>query len=164
MDVIYNDEEVAFYQELGFPGRAMRTMIGAPLPKNAEIVYQLALDVMNSERCHNLRIHRRGCEKDEIRKTDAIYSSPPYFQETNGLLRILTNSNVDIKSFSTMFRQCRSGILQDPYVVGYLMEKAQVSPYKLSEETEEYWIKLETLLRDIELYWDEIEKYNGKTR
>ncbi len=159
----YNEDEVNLYQELGFPGRMQPIMNGGPLPINAEIVYKLALDIMKSERCQNLRISRKGSDSDEVREPDASYSSPPYYLETNGLLDILSNSAVNIKSFSTMFRQCRSGILQDPYVVGYLMEKAQVCSYMLSEESGESWGRLESLLRQIDLYWDEIEKYNGKS-
>jgi hypothetical protein len=159
MSELYHSEVKEFYSELGHPLRALQIMRGEPLPSNAESVYNLALEILKSEKCQNLRIKMQGSDQDEPKKLGFVYSSPPYWQETNGLIEILSKSKVDIFSFSSMFRLCRSGILQAPYTIGYLMEKANVDSNMLSKETEGSWIELESLLRNIDNYWEEIEKY-----
>ena len=151
---------VEFYNGLGYPSRVIPIMQGNELPPNAVRVYNLALEILLSERCQELRIARKGFDKDPPKEPGFIYSSPGYWEETNGLLEILSNSDVDINSFSTMFRYCRSGILQAPYTIGYLIEKAGVDCYKLSPEQNQSWLVLEEMLSNIDEYWDEIVKFN----
>jgi len=158
----YHQAVKDFYEQLGHPLRAIPIMQGDELPPNAQSVYNLALEILLSEKCQNLRIAKEGSDEDPPKEPGFVYSSPGYWEETNGLLNILSNCEFDLYSFSTMFRYCRSGILQSPYTIGYLMEKSGVDSNRLTSKNNHAWIKLEDMLSNITVYWDEIVKYNKK--
>ena len=151
-----HDSVIEFYDQLGYPHRALPLMEGEELPPNAQTVYNLALEVLLSERCQELRNARQASYK--VKGATIV---PDYWEETNGLLDILSHSKLDIYSFSTMFRYCRAGILQDPFTVGFLMRKAGVDIVSLSGKQNQNWEKLEDFLSNIDYYWDEIFEFNG---